>query len=192
MVEKRVNLGNEDLWNMVTKTIIPKKSDKISPVNFLTGDINKKNSKSENKKKNKKIYSQSSLQPALETLKVVKNIPSDLRYKEAAGIDGTSSKKLRAGKFNVEAKLDLHGMSQHKAFLNLQTFIKKSFFYQYRTILIITGKGKEGTGVLRNKLPQWLKSDFCAPYILAFGQAKEKDGGSGAFYIRLRRNRSQS
>ena len=192
MVEKRVNLGNEDLWNMVTKTIIPKKSDKISPVNFLIGDINKKNSKSENKKKNKKIYSQSSLQPALETLKVVKNIPSDLRYEEATGIDGTSSKKLRAGKFNVEAKLDLHGMSQHKAFLNLQTFIKKSFFYQYRTILIITGKGKEGTGVLRNKLPQWLKSDFCSPYILAFGQAKEKDGGSGAFYIRLRRNRSQS
>ena len=192
MVKKRVNLGNEDLWNMVAKTIIPKKSDKISPVNFLIGDINKKNSKSENKKKNKKIYSQSSLQPALETLKVVKNIPSDLRYEEATGIDGTSSKKLRAGKFNVEAKLDLHGMSQHKAFLNLQTFIKKSFFYQYRTILIITGKGKEGTGVLRNKLPQWLKSDFCAPYILAFGQAKEKDGGSGAFYIRLRRNRSQS
>ena len=192
MVKKRVNSGNEDLWNMVTKTIIPKKSDKISPVNFLIGDINKKNSKSENKKKYKKIYSQSSLQPALETLKVVKNTPSDLRYEEAAGIDGTSSKKLRAGKFNVEAKLDLHGMSQHKAFLNLQTFIKKSFFYQYRTILIITGKGKEGTGVLRNKLPQWLKSDFCSPYILAFGQAKEKDGGSGAFYIRLRRNRSQS
>ena len=192
MVKKRVNLDNEDLWNMVTKNIIPKKSDKISPVNFLIGDINKKNSKSENKKENKKIYSQSSLQPPLETLKVVKNIPSDLRYEEATGIDGTSSKKLRAGKFNVEAKLDLHGMSQHKAFLNLQTFIKKSFFYQYRTILIITGKGKEGTGVLRNKLPQWLKSDFCSPYILAFGQAKEKDGGSGAFYIRLRRNRSQS
>ena len=192
MVKKRVNLDNEDLWNIVTKTIIPKKSDKISPVNFLIGDMNKKINKSESKKKNKKVYSQSSLQPALQTLKVVKNIPSDLRYEEAIGIDGTSSKKLRAGKFNVEAKLDLHGMSQHNAFLNLQTFIKKSFSNQYRTILIITGKGKEGTGVLRSKLPVWLKSDFCSPYILAFGQAKEKDGGSGAFYIRLRRNRSQS
>jgi len=192
MVKKRVNLDNEDLWNMVTKTIIPRKSDKISPVNFLVGDINKKTSKSESKKNNKKIYSQSSLQPALQTLKVVKNIPSDLRYEEAIGIDGTSTKKLRAGKFNVEAKLDLHGMSQHNAFLNLQTFIKKSFSNQYRTILIITGKGREGTGVLRSKLPVWLKSDFCSPYILAFGQAKEKDGGSGAFYIRLRRNRSQS
>ena len=126
MVKKRVNLDNEDLWNMVTKTIIPKKSDKISPVNFLVGDMNKTISRSESKKKNKKIYSQSSLQPALETLKVVKNIPSDLRHEEAVGIDGTSSKKLRAGKFNVEAKLDLHGMSQHNAFLNLQTFIKKS------------------------------------------------------------------
>ena len=75
--------------------------------------------------KNKKIHYQSSLQPTIKTLKVVKNIPSDLRYDEAIGIDGTSSKKLRAGKFNVEAKLDLHGMSQHNAFLNLQTFIKK-------------------------------------------------------------------
>ena len=71
MVKKRVNLDNEDLWNMVTKNIIPKKSDKIPPVNFLIGDINKKTSKSESKKKNKKIYSQSSLQPALKTLKVV-------------------------------------------------------------------------------------------------------------------------
>ena len=190
MVKKRVILDNEDLWNIVTKTIIPKISDKISPVNFLIGDMNKKINKSESKKKNKRIYYQSSLQPAIKTLKVVKNIPSDLRYEEAIGIDGTSSKKLRAGKFNVEAKLDLHGMSQHNAFLKLQTFIKKSFSNQYRTILIITGKGKEGTGVLRNKLPVWLKSDFCSPYILAFGQAKEKDGGSGAFYIRLRRNRS--
>ena len=192
MVKKRVILDNEDLWNIVTKTIIPKTSDKISPVDFLIGDTNKKINKSESKKKNKRIYYQSSLQPAIKTLKVVKNIPSDLRYEEAIGIDGTSSKKLRAGKFNIEAKLDLHGMSQHNAFLNLQSFIKSSFSNQYRTILIITGKGKEGTGVLRNKLPQWLKSDFCSPYILAFGQAKEKDGGSGAFYIRLRRNRSQS
>ena len=84
MVKKRVNLDNEDLWNIVTKTIIPKKSDKISPVNFLTGDMNKKINKSESKKKNKKVYSQSSLQPTLQTLKVVKNIPSDLRYEEAS------------------------------------------------------------------------------------------------------------
>ena len=192
MVKKKVNSDNEDLWNRVTKTIIPKKSDKISPVNFSIEDRIKKIDKSESKKKNKKVYSQSSLQSTPQTLKVIKNIPSDLRYEEAVGIDGTSSKKLRAGKFNVEAKLDLHGMSQHNAFLNLQTFIRKSFSNQYRTILIITGKGKEGTGVLRNKLPVWLKSDFCSPYILAFGQAKEKDGGSGAFYIRLRRNRSPS
>ena len=190
MVKKRLNSDNEDLWNIVTKTIIPKKSDKISPVNFLIGDMNKKIVKSESKKKNKKVYSQNSLQPTLQTLKAFKNIPSDLRYEEAVGLDGTSSKKLRAGKFYVEAKLDLHGMSQHNAFLNLQTFIKKCFLNQYRTILIITGKGKEGTGVLKNKLPVWLKSDFCSPYILAFGQAKEKDGGSGAFYIRMRRKRS--
>ena len=191
MVKKRVNLDNEDLWNIVTKTIIPKISDKISPVNFLIGETNKKINKSESTKKNKKFHYQSSLKPTIKKLKDVKNIPSDLRYEEAIGIDGTSSKKLRAGKFNVEAKLDLHGMSQHNAFLNLQTFIKKSFSNQYRTILIITGKGKAGTGVLRNKLPVWLKSDFCSPYIIAFGQAIEKDGGSGAFYIRLRRNRSQ-
>ena len=62
MVKKRVNLDNEDLWDIVTKTIIPKKSDKISPAKFLIGDTNKKINKSESKKKNKKVYSQSSLQ----------------------------------------------------------------------------------------------------------------------------------
>ena len=42
MVKKKVNSDNEDLWNIVTKTIIPKKSDKISPVDFSIGDMNKK------------------------------------------------------------------------------------------------------------------------------------------------------
>ena len=73
MVKKKVNSDNEDLWNIVTKTIIPKKSDKISPVDFLIGDMNKKINKSESKKKNKKVYSQSSLQSTPQTLIVVRN-----------------------------------------------------------------------------------------------------------------------
>ena len=72
MVKKRVNLDNEDLWNIVTKTIIPKISDKISPVNFLIGDTNKKINKFESNSKNKKFHSQNSLQPTVKTLKVVK------------------------------------------------------------------------------------------------------------------------
>ena len=104
-------------------------------------------------------------------------------------MDGASSKRLRAGKFDVEATLDLHGMTQQSAFLSLQHFIQTSVMKQFRTILVITGKGTGGRGVLRNQFPKWLKTETCAQYVLAFGQAQSKDGGSGAFYIRLRRNR---
>ena len=104
-------------------------------------------------------------------------------------MDGASSKKLRAGKFDVEATLDLHGMTQQSAYLTLQRFIQTSVSNQFRTILVITGKGSEGRGVLRNQFPEWLKTDACAQHVLAFGQAQAKDGGSVAFYIRLRRNR---
>ena len=118
-----------------------------------------------------------------------KNTPSDLRYEEASGMDGASSKKLRTGKFDIQATLDLHGMTQQNAYLSLQHFIQTCVLNQFRTILVITGKGSKGRGVLRNQFPEWLKTGACAQHVLAFGQALAKDGGSGAFYIRLRRNR---
>ena len=186
---KKQNSDNTDLWMKIAKTVAPIKSDKISPINILDNHSQKVSLKPVAKSVKSNILPQKQISPNYLNSKSNKHTHSDLRYDEASGMDGASSKKLRAGKFDVEATLDLHGMTQQRAYLSLQRFIQKSVLNQFRTILVITGKGSEGRGVLRNQFPEWLKTDACAQHILAFGQAQAKDGGSGAFYIRLRRNR---
>jgi DNA-nicking Smr family endonuclease len=189
MVIKKQNSDNIDLWEKIAKTVAPIKSDKISPTNIVDNQSKKAGLKPVAKSAKSKIQPQKQISPNQQNSTSNRHTPSDLRYQEASGMDGASSKKLRAGKFDVEATLDLHGMTKQSAYLSLQRFIQTSVLNQFRTILVITGKGSEGRGVLRNQFPEWLKTNACAQHILAFGQAQAKDGGSGAFYIRLRRNR---
>ena len=189
MVTKKQNSDNTDLWEKIAKTVAPIKSDKISPTNIVDNQSKKAGLKPVAKSAKSKIQPQKQISPNQQNSTSNRHTPSDLRYQEASGMDGASSKKLRAGKFDVEATLDLHGMTQQSAYVLLKRFIQTSVLNQFRTILVITGKGSEGRGVLRNQFPEWLKTDACAQHILAFGQAQAKDGGSGAFYIRLRRNR---
>jgi DNA-nicking Smr family endonuclease len=189
MVMKKQNSDNTDLWEKIAKTVAPIKSDKISTTYILDDQSKKASLKPVAKSAKSKTLPQQQISPNQKNSTSNRHTPSDLRYQEASGMDGASSKKLRAGKFDVEATLDLHGMTQQSAYVLLKRFIQTSVLNQFRTILVITGKGSEGRGVLRNQFPEWLKTDACAQHILAFGQAQAKDGGSGAFYIRLRRNR---
>ena len=189
MVMKKQNSDSSDLWEKIAKTIAPLKSDKISPTNILDKHNRKSGSKVLTSSVKSRVPPKKPISSKHQKLASNKPFPSDLRYEEGAGIDGASSKKLRAGKFDVEARLDLHGMTQQRAFLSLQNFIQTSVMNQFRTILVITGKGTGGRGILRNQFPEWLRTETCAQHVLAFGQAQAKDGGSGAFYIRLRRNR---
>ena len=56
-------------------------------------------------------------------------------------------------------------------------------------MLVITGKGNEGKGVLRRLVPLWLKTPPLSGQILAISQARQADGGGGALYVMLRRKR---
>lgn len=185
---KKQNSSNIDLWEKIAKTVVPIKSDKISPINVLDNQSMQSSAKSLAKSV-KKVISEKKMSLSYQNSASNKHHPSDLRIEEATGMDGTSSKKLRTGKFDVEATLDLHGMTQQSAYAALQHFIQKSFSSEFRTVLVITGKGLNGRGILRNQLPDWLKTGACAQHVLAFGQAQPKHGGSGAFYIRLRRKK---
>ena len=191
MVKKKENLDNEDLWGKITKTVNPIKSDKIPLVNFVVSDTVDIRKKTKDKKHNSYEFTNKRNDSKNQIKKVIRNIPSDLRNRKAFGIDASSLRKLRTGKVEIDATLDLHGMTQQSAFSSTLSFVKTSVLKKHRTILIITGKGTDGRGVLRNQLPMWLKSEICAPHIVAFDQAQAKDGGSGAFYIRLRRDRQR-
>ncbi|HEY5209792.1 MAG TPA: Smr/MutS family protein [Stellaceae bacterium] len=106
------------------------------------------------------------------------------------GLDRRSALRLKRGQRAIEARLDLHGMTQIEAHRALAGFITRSHAAGKRALLVITGKGlKEGSGVLRAAVPRWLGEPALRPRVLAVTPAMPKDGGAGALYILLRRAR---
>ena len=106
------------------------------------------------------------------------------------GIDPMVMARLRAGQFSPEANLDLHGQNAVQAEGSLTWFIKNAYQRGLRTVLVVTGRGKnspDGVGVLRPLLQRWLSRDPFKRVVLAFCTAKAGDGGPGAVYVLLRK-----
>lgn len=108
-----------------------------------------------------------------------------------AGLDASTEKKFRAGKIPLDARLDLHGMTQDQAHQETVRLVTRAYNTHKRCLLIITGKGGygEGRGVLRQALPLWLEAPDLRPMVLSISPARPPHGGSGAFYVLLRRKR---
>lgn len=119
-----------------------------------------------------------------------------------AGLDRRTSERLRRGQYPIEARLDLHGMNQAQAHRALAMFVRQCHAARKRCLLVITGKGgrqkesrdgpyvnPEPPGVLKRKVPEWLKQAELAPLVLSFCGATPAHGGAGALYILLKRQR---
>jgi DNA-nicking Smr family endonuclease len=102
-----------------------------------------------------------------------------------AGIDRNTADRFRKGKYPLDASLDLHGMSREQAHMALSQFVYAHHELGARCLLVITGKGT----VLRELLPNWLDEPRLRPFVLALDEAKQQHGGSGAYYVLLRRKR---
>ncbi len=109
----------------------------------------------------------------------------------APGIDREHLKRLRAGKYPVEADLDLHGLKAEEARLEVRVLVANGWEEGLRCLLIIHGVGRhsEGEPVLKSSLPGWLSQAGTGDKILAFCSARPEDGGTGATYVLLRRCR---
>lgn len=118
--------------------------------------------------------------------------PADLRLGERSGIDRSNARRLQRGQMALEDRLDLHGLSKEQAHRQLIAFISRAVQQNLRHVLVITGKGRDGQGVLRHEVPLWLKDAPLAVYINAISQAQPQDGGAGALYIRLKRQRGDN
>lgn len=104
-------------------------------------------------------------------------------------IEKTTLKKLRKGTLSIQARIDFHGMREHEAHTCFNHFIRQCAHEQKKYLLVVTGKGKSlhSEGVLRKSLPQWIELPDIREYILSYSHASPKDGGSGAWYIILRK-----
>ena len=102
------------------------------------------------------------------------------------GVDRRTAERLRRGKMPIEARLDLHGHNLQQAHQAVNAFIAAHYAAGHRCLLVITGKG---AGVLQSHVPDWLKRAPLSGLVLALAEARQTDGGSGAFYVLLRRRR---
>lgn len=183
---------DNDLWDKVIKTVTPAKRDDV-----LVRHISLPKSAAKKTVKQADAHS-SGKGPQSQTLpQIVKKpaaAPADLRSFipiRRAGIDDASARRLTKGSYEIEARLDLHGKTESEAHRALQQFILGQSRGGARTLLVITGKGARGQGVLRKKVPEWLQEAPLKSHILALSQASPKDGGGGALYVRLRRQRER-
>jgi DNA-nicking Smr family endonuclease len=115
--------------------------------------------------------------------------PPPLAIGHAAGLDRARFERLKRGQMDIEARLDLHGLTQAEAHRELSAFIARAFAQGSRLALVITGKGREGKGVLRESVPRWLNEPGLRSRVLAVTQAQKRDGGEGSLYVLLRKLR---
>ena len=103
----------------------------------------------------------------------------------AGAIGGHRAADLRRGRIEPEARIDLHGMTHDRAYRSLVGFLQQAQRGDKRVVLVVTGKG----GVLRAALPLWLGQRDLEALVSGVSEAHIKHGGSGAFYVALRRMR---
>jgi DNA-nicking Smr family endonuclease len=107
----------------------------------------------------------------------------------AAGIDRATLTRLKRGEIAIDRRIDLHGMTQARAHETLDRFVADAAAHGARLLLIITGKGVGGDGVLRRMLPRWIAAGSHAMRVLRIEPAQPKHGGAGAWYVYLRKKR---
>lgn len=127
--------------------------------------------------------------PVTQAKTAVAPTPIDLRSGEHAGLDRSTRRRLAQGQQPIEARLDLHGLTAAQAERKLAGFIAVAEGQGCRCVLVITGKGANGKGVLRRLVPLWLKTPPLSSRVLAISAARQADGGDGALYVMLRRRR---
>lgn len=116
--------------------------------------------------------------------------PLALDHRRAPGLDKSTAGRFAKGMMEIDATIDLHGLTQPVAHAALARFINGSTDIGRRCLLVITGKGnREGAGILRAEVPRWLNEPALRGQILAFTHAQPKHGGGGALYVLLKRRR---
>ena len=91
--------------------------------------------------------------------------------------------------------MDLHGLNSEQAFWNLVGFFRGAYYKGLRVVLIVTGRGLNsplGVPVLKSCVQQWMMQEPFRRVVLAFCSARQEDGGTGAFYVLLRKRKKNS
>ena len=123
---------------------------------------------------------------------------SDRLAQAPVQMDHGTHKKMLRGKLKPEGRIDLHGMTLAQAHPALIGFIQSAHGDGKRLVLVITGKGKHRDdpgpspirrGVLKHQVPGWLQAPPLGRIVMDIREAHLRHGGTGAYYVYLRRAR---
>ena len=131
--------------------------------------------------------------------------PPDIEPVRPIVLERRKARRLARGAEEIDARLDLHGMTQDEAHRALELFLRRAHNDGLRTVIVITGKGGTGPtgeaeagtyagnyarrerGVLRRMVPLWLDGSGLRPIVISYSNAHVRHGGGGALYVMLRR-----
>jgi DNA-nicking Smr family endonuclease len=187
--KRQLHPEEEALWQQVRKTVQPV-STRQNLKHWLDNEPHEDqlNSPSAFKSENNVVVKKTT-QPSRQFIAADYSPPVSLPVptpKFPSSIDDKTAKKLIKGKQLIDARIDLHGMSQDIAHRILQDFVFHQYHSGSKIVLVITGKGRMHEGILRNAVPRWLREPHLSEFVSAFRISHISHGGEGALYVRLR------
>lgn len=123
----------------------------------------------------------------LSTSEIPQIHPLDIVEYKNQGLQEGVFRKLRLGKYAIDARLDLHNMTLEYARVEVFKFIQSCIKYDVRSVLICHGKGERSKtpAKLKSYVVHWLEE---MPEVLAFHSAQKQHGGAGAMYVLLKKS----
>ena len=126
--------------------------------------------------------------PSGKPAKPARNTPPSHRSRTSVRPqDRGHDRKVRRGKIEISARFDLHGHTQQSAWSALPAFLMREQARGARCVIVITGKGKFGEGVLKRNFLHWLEMPQARSLVSGYARAHPRHGGAGAFYVFLKR-----
>lgn len=160
MSRRKLSEPEKEIWGRVAKTVTPRREKSASP--------------------------QSGRQDFAAMMRLPPETSVAARPRPQS-LDLNQDKKVRRGRVAVEITIDLHDLTRDQAYPALLSGLVRASNRNMRCVLVITGKGIRLEGVLRRSLPVWLAADPIRPLIASYAQAHIRHGGSGAWYVFLKR-----
>ncbi len=115
--------------------------------------------------------------------------PPQPQIVEPEPIEPSRHRRIARERDPLDRRLDLHGMDQDRARRTLIDFLLRAHDEGTRAVLVITGKGSLGEGVLRRRAPDWLAEPVLREVVAGVSPADRRHGGDGALYVALKRRR---
>lgn len=175
---KHLSAEDRILWNRVARTATPLRGKALEP---------------EPQALDKALFEaeMERIAPARPEMRASRTTHPERKIQGTQPLDRPTRNRLSRGRLPIDARVDLHGMTQAQAHALLLSFLHRAREAGLRHVLVITGKGASARsdGVLRRAVPGWFATQPFRALVGGHDNAARQHGGEGALYVRLRRDR---